>query len=918
MNECLECSRQPARAAGCSCAPAGAVVPACGTGPNWGRAQMCGARSSLLFAAAMLMLATVGAEGEDGAADTKDAAAPDAAEAKTDSEDDDSLGDYKYWRREASYRVVDEGDFDRLTDPRLLGADGSVVIDDVLVPKFQWYQDKRQLYLTFLLKNLENQTVSHDDDWFNFTTVADIQRVVQSHHFKQESQQQLSKKAVYAVQLPFKYKVLANRTKDQVSTGWKTFIFRKAAKGKEWKNLLKDPANTAYEKQMRKDWKKYGSESDDPEFLVEKAKNLDSVIAAGGITVIQFSPTWSHKEREWAKQYGGAADALEGDARLVKVNALTDNAVMERFGITMTQHDSNPRPQYVVLIDGERLEPGYSGETETGKLVEFVRRLTKPAVVDLATAEDVTELLKSQPRCAIAWGVPKGSQSYTAMMNAGRTLQAVGEPKVSLATVADVDATDGNSAAGFLRGIIPALEGVPGPIIVLVAAQAEASDSTAEESGAGSPVQIEATRFTDAPLTAESAAADIARTAAAWGYQAVALEDQQSTLAATMKNRMDNAARVGVATLVLHIKEKYSKEESALCPSCPAAVEAVTSILSHDASTPVTEPLLTVRGVVSSGGHISGSVPQALATSQGLDGTTFPGLAVLAGEVGAQKTYTYSMADRGEMTADSVKAFLEAVLSGQVSAAVRSESVPQEDSKGPGSGVVDKVVGLTVEDFVSITREKTDVVLVICREDDDVSSKYKEKATKLAEKLAHVPTIAFASLDLSHNGVPAALTSDDQIGEDPKGWEGIWLWPASGGDGGEVAKPVRAKRKAPLKDLAKWIKTKVTTPFDAKAQGLPAGTYSQSCKGCRVEGAELGHAKKMLVCASCSGSSAANAGKVSVAVESCEAGFANEGGSLVCDKAAEMAAEVEAAVGAEAAAGAPGGEAEQATGDKEL
>ena len=106
---------------------------------------------------------------------------------------------------------------------------------------------------------------------------------------------------------------------------------------------------------------------------------------------------------------------------------------------------------------------------------------------------------------------------------------------------------------------------------------------------------------------------------------------------------------------------------------------------------------------------------------------------------------------------------------------------------------------------------------------------------------------------------------------------------------------MRAKRKAALKDLAKWIKNKVATSFDAKAQGLPAGTYSESCKGCRVEGAELGHSKQMLVCASCSGGSA-NAGKVSAELESCEAGFANEGGSLVCDKAAEMAAEVEAAV----------------------
>ena len=65
----------------------------------------------------------------------------------------------------------------------------------MLVPKFQWYQDKRQLFVTFLIKNLENQTVSQDDSWLNFSAVGDVQRVVQSHHFKQESQQQLSKKA---------------------------------------------------------------------------------------------------------------------------------------------------------------------------------------------------------------------------------------------------------------------------------------------------------------------------------------------------------------------------------------------------------------------------------------------------------------------------------------------------------------------------------------------------------------------------------------------------------------------------------------------------------------------------------------------------------------------------------------------------
>lgn len=50
-------------------------------------------------------------------------------------DDDDSLGDYKYWRREASYKQVDEEEFDRTSDPRLLGADGSVVVDNVRRPR---------------------------------------------------------------------------------------------------------------------------------------------------------------------------------------------------------------------------------------------------------------------------------------------------------------------------------------------------------------------------------------------------------------------------------------------------------------------------------------------------------------------------------------------------------------------------------------------------------------------------------------------------------------------------------------------------------------------------------------------------------------------------------------------------------------
>ena len=96
------------------------------------------------------------------------------------------------------------------------------------------------------------------------------------------------------------------------------------------------------------------------------------------------------------------------------------------------------------------------------------------------------------------------------------------------------------------------------------------------------------------------------------------------------------------------------------------------------------------------------------------------------------------------------------------------------------------------------------------------------KAEKLAEKLAHVPTLSFASLNLETNGVPTALAA--QLGEE-KAWEGLWIFPATGGSGdsstAEAVAPTRARRKAKLNELAKWIKKLAGVPFDAKAKGLP-------------------------------------------------------------------------------------------------
>ena len=142
----------------------------------------------------------------------------------------------------------------------------------------------------------------------------------------------------------------------------------------------------------------------------------------------------------------------------------------------------------------------------------------------------------------------------------------------------------------------------------------------------------------------------------------------------------------------------------------------------------------------------------------------------------------------------------------------------------------------------------------------------------------------------------------ERLGES-KAWEGLWMFPAEG-------KPVRAKRKAALKELAKWIKGSAAVPFEAKASGLPPGTYADSCKGCRVEEPQ---GKRTLVCASCTGGMK-DAGKVSMELEACPSGFINDVGKLACDKAAEMAAEVAAEVGDE------GGEAkeegEEAAADK--
>ena len=92
------------------------------------------------------------------------------------------------------------------------------------------------------------------------------------------------------------------------------------------------------------------------------------------------------------------------------------------------------------------------------------------------------------------------------------------------------------------------------------------------------------------------------------------------------------------------------------------------------------------------------------------------------------------------MTADSVKAFLQAVPG--CHPAVRSESYAGR-VEGPGSGAIDKS-GSKCGNYDRSRKGRRGVGHM--QEGVDVSSKYKEKAIKLAEKLAHVPTLGLHRL----------------------------------------------------------------------------------------------------------------------------------------------------------------------------
>ena len=275
------------------------------------------------------------------------------------------------------------------------------------------------------------------------------------------------------------------------------------------------------------------------------------------------------------------------------------------------------------------------------------------------------------------------------------------------------------------------------------------------------------------------------------------------------------------------------------------------------------------------GGHAtdpSGDQARQLATRHGLPGSAYPALSAVD-ESG--RGFPYNAAKRGAVTAATITQFMQDVAAGKAVAGLRSEPTDSASKHGPMSGLVDKSVGLAVEAFVrqALSATDLDVVLAVHNSSRGERSAYDAKLRKVAAKLKHVESLHLGSLNLHLNDLPAALLAEELLGAEPKSWEGVWIFPAGGAKGSLSCK--RAKRKAGLKDLAKWIKRSVSVAFSAKPPKLPAGDYGDSCTDCR-----LIKAGSVLFCKACP-TKLTNGGEAQARVDACKS-FTNANGTLAC------------------------------------
>ena len=185
-------------------------------------------------------------------------------------------------------------------------------------------------------------------------------------------------------------------------------------------------------------------------------------------------------------------------------------------------------------------------------------------------------------------------------------------------SVGNIAAAD-SPAAASLAALSPeiAIAVLSGPAILLLQPKNTDMLPVAEQQPGG-------ISLAQPPIVLQPAAAggydvaELTSSLASWGYKAHGIGEGNAQVD---KSTLANAQKLGVDTLYLHLKESHQRNESKLCPECPAAVAEVKALLATDA--------LGFRAVAVSGGHIKGSAAQELATSHGLDGSGFPAVSLL-------------------------------------------------------------------------------------------------------------------------------------------------------------------------------------------------------------------------------------------------------------------------------------------------
>ena len=802
---------------------------------------------------------------------------------------------YRHWQRDVHSKAEYSLDDFSTDDPRLRQStkDGDGAALSPLIPKFRWTQDPRHVFVTVLVKNLEfgEGTLQHDRWWLNFTASGDFQRTVGARHDSTEARAQGGKRHSYSLSLPFTRPALPDRMVQRVSEGYTVFDIRKETPNSEWTHLLKEPARSAYRHHVRVDFKSKfdrnaDTEDDDVwaahEYRVERVteKNVDDVIKTQGIVILMFFPSWVHPQfsHYWAHSFAGAAQALEGRATLAVVNGLAESAapVIKRFGVQLSQQDGNSsRPVYRVFVDGGKMIPeGYPGETEGQQLVDFVQRLEGvcdepvcPAVHKLIAEADMELLMGRHELSAIAVGMKESEGLHGALANVTRSLQAVGPPPYNArAKGVGVGWIGGGPAFNMLNSQLQGLPKIhlqdieyPAVLLVRVPGAPDGADSSMAP-----PIMVTAATVIRPADGKKFKKAELKSAIGGWGFK------NQGVAAEGTLGHVHLANRCGVDTVVLAlgadrdvpIKAEQSADNVEAAPN-KIAIEGLHEFNADNRSAPLQA---LVHRVTDSRGADS---LRRLSEHYGWSPSRFPAFAILRGN----KVFAYPDQKYGALSADTMRAFVADFAAKKVKSVLKSEQ-PSAETKGAGTGEVDRVVASAVRTFLD--QNDMDRVLAVYESTQELSERRRSSLGKVAVKMAHVSTMAFGALDMSKNDVPSPLAS--MLGGEPKQYEGIWLFKAGLQCCNTTSIGERCKRKASTKELASWIRKHAVIQFPARVPELPPGPYNETCSGCRIMSV---YEDLKLRCKQCNGGSATQL-ITEMSLSECTEGFENRGGKLGC------------------------------------